>query len=140
MQRFPVVASATLALVACSSHHESSLESPADAADDGAITEGDGGGGDTLVTEPDQGLTPIYDFTSSAKKSIDMTMYELVDTTMTGILTKAAKAGVVVRVILDQNLEMMDNTPAYDALGAGGVQVHWANATYAATHQKTITV
>jgi phosphatidylserine/phosphatidylglycerophosphate/cardiolipin synthase-like enzyme len=35
---------------------------------------------------------------------------------------------------------MQGNTPAYDALTAGGVQVHWANAAYAATHQKTITV
>ena len=45
-----------------------------------------------------------------------------------------------VRVILDQNLEMSDNTTAYNALGAADVQVHWANPTYAATHQKTITV
>jgi phosphatidylserine/phosphatidylglycerophosphate/cardiolipin synthase-like enzyme len=77
---------------------------------------------------------------SSAKKTLDMTMYELVDTTATGLLTKAAKSGVTVRVILDQNLEKSSNTTAYDALSAGGVQVHWANPTYSATHQKTITV
>ncbi len=40
----------------------------------------------TLVTEPDQALTPIYNLLSSAKKSIDMTMYELSDTTVTTIL------------------------------------------------------
>ena len=71
-----------------------------------------------------------------------MTMYELVNTQVTSLLTGLAKKGVTVRVILDQNLEKSSNTTAYgpDALGSGGVQVHWANPTYSATHQKTITV
>jgi phosphatidylserine/phosphatidylglycerophosphate/cardiolipin synthase-like enzyme len=69
-----------------------------------------------------------------------MTMYELNDTTATGLLTTLHSNGVQVRVILDQNLEMSDNTDAYNALNAAGVDVHWANPTYAATHQKTITV
>ncbi len=105
-----------------------------------AGADGSGGPTITLITEPDQGMTPVYDFISSAKKTLDMTMYELDDTTATGLLLAAAKNGVTVRVILDQNLEMKDNTAAYDALGAGNVQVHWADPTYAATHQKTITV
>ncbi len=94
----------------------------------------------TLITEPGDGLTPIYDLVGSAKSTIDMTMYELVDTTMTGLLIDAAKSGVRVRVILDQNLEKSSNTTAYNALEAGKVQVHWANPTYSATHQKTITI
>ena len=94
----------------------------------------------TLVTEPDQGFTAIYDFLSSAKKSIDMTMYELNDPKVTAILTSAAARGVVVRVILDQNNEKASNTPAYNTLTAGKVAVHWANPAYACTHQKTITI
>src|SRR5579872_2116816 len=35
----------------------------------------------TLLTEPDEGLTSIYNLISSARKTIDMTMYELSDTT-----------------------------------------------------------
>jgi phosphatidylserine/phosphatidylglycerophosphate/cardiolipin synthase-like enzyme len=102
---------------------------------------GDAGSSDlTLIVEPDQGMTPIYDLIGSAKQTLDITMYDWTDTKATGLLTAAAKSGVKVRVILDQNLEMMTNTAAYDALGAGGVQVHWADPTYAATHQKTITV
>lgn len=87
-------------------------------------------------------MQPIYDFISSAKHDIDMTMYELVDPTVTGLLVTAAKNGVRVRVILDQNLEMSDNTPAYNALSAvgGNLTVHWANPVYSATHQKTITI
>jgi phosphatidylserine/phosphatidylglycerophosphate/cardiolipin synthase-like enzyme len=101
---------------------------------------GDAGTGLTLVTEPADGLTAIYDLVKSAKTSIDMTMYELEDTTLEGLLTAAAKNGVTVRVILDQNLEKSSNTGAYDTLSAGGVQMHWANPSYAATHQKTLTV
>lgn len=94
----------------------------------------------TLVTEPDLGLAPIYNLISSAKHTLDMTMYELTDTQAEQLLAQAASAGVAVRVILDQNLEKSSNTPAYDYLSAHGVQVHWANPKYAATHQKMITV
>jgi len=94
----------------------------------------------TLLTEPDQGLTAIYSLLSSAKKSIDMTMYELSDPQVTTILTTAAANGVTVRVILDQNNEKASNTPAYNTLTAGKVAVHWANPAYACTHQKTITI
>jgi cardiolipin synthase len=94
----------------------------------------------TLVTEPDQGLTPIYNLIASAKKSIDMTMYELTDVTVVDALANAAAAGLAVRVILDQNDEKTTNTPAYNSLQSKKVGVHWANPAYAVTHQKTITV
>ncbi|HEY1766356.1 MAG TPA: phospholipase D-like domain-containing protein [Terracidiphilus sp.] len=94
----------------------------------------------TLVTEPDEGLAPIYSLIASAKKSIDMTMYELTDITVTDALAKAAAAGVAVRVILDHNSEKISNTPAYNYLEANKVSVHWANPAYYVTHQKTITV
>lgn len=108
-----------------------------DASDDSS----DGGAAEpTLITEPDDGMTPVFAFLRTAKTSIDLTMYELEDSTVTGILTTAAKSGVTVRVILDQNLEKSRNTTAFNALTAGGVAAHWANSTYSATHQKTITV
>jgi len=94
----------------------------------------------TLLVEPDQGLTPIYSLIATAKKSIDMTMYELTDVTVMDALAKAAAGGVTVRVILDQNGEKMSNTPAYNYLTQHNVAVHWANPAYALTHQKTITV
>jgi cardiolipin synthase A/B len=133
------------AFVACSSKHSGETPDDADSHHEAGAT------GDavadaasaqilTLITEPDQTMTPIYNFVSSAKKSIDMTMYELEDSTFEGLLTTAAKNGVTVRVILDTNLEMSANTPAYNTLSAAGVQVHWAWTTYSATHQKTITI
>lgn len=94
----------------------------------------------TLVTEPDQGLTPIYNLISSAQNTLDMTMYELTDTQAEQLLAQAAASGVKVRVILDQNLEKHNNTTAYNYLAANNVEVHWANAKYSATHQKTVIV
>lgn len=94
----------------------------------------------TLVTEPDQGLTPIYTLMQSATKTLDMTMYELVDTQAEDILVQLAAKGVAVRVILDQNLESSHNQAAYDYLSGNGVTVVWANPTYSATHEKAIVV
>lgn len=94
----------------------------------------------TLVTEPDQGLATLYNLVNSAKHTIDMTMYELDDTTFEQYLANQAAAGVTVRVILDKNLEQSNNQAAYTFLNAHGVQAHWANPVYAATHQKTVTI
>jgi uncharacterized protein (TIGR03437 family) len=94
----------------------------------------------TLVTEPGQGLAAIYNLIGSAKSSLDMTMYEFNDPQAEQLLAQAVSSGVTVRVILDQNLEKSANTPAYNYLNSRGVQVHWANPVYSATHQKTITV
>jgi phosphatidylserine/phosphatidylglycerophosphate/cardiolipin synthase-like enzyme len=97
-------------------------------------------GTQTLVIEPDQGLNPIYNLISSAQSTIDMTMYELQDTTAQNLLCTAASKGVKVRVILDVNLEKSNNTTAYNQLSGCGVNVKWAWTTYSATHQKSILI
>jgi phosphatidylserine/phosphatidylglycerophosphate/cardiolipin synthase-like enzyme len=98
-----------------------------------------------VVVEPSRlgstsGMTPIYQFVKSARKSVDMTMYELVDPTMVNDLVADQRRRVKVRVILDTNRERSRNLPAFQALRAGGVRVVWADTSYEATHQKTITV
>ena len=97
-------------------------------------------GTQSLVIEPDQGLTSIYNLISSATSTIDMTMYELQDITAQNLLCSAAGKGVKVRVILDTNLEKSNNTSAYNQLHSCGVSVVWAYTKYHATHQKTITI
>lgn len=94
----------------------------------------------TLIVEPDQGLTPIYNLIQSATSSIDMTMYELVDTQAQSLLCQAAENGITVRVILDQNDEYSNNLSAYNQLQDCGANVVWAWTKYEATHQKTIVV
>jgi len=81
----------------------------------------------------------IDDFITSATKSVDMTMYELSDSTAVNDLIARHKAGVNVRVILDQAEKSTDQS-AYDALTGQGVGVAWSSPSFAYTHQKTITV
>lgn len=92
-----------------------------------------------LLIEPKNGIGPIYQLIDKARSSIDLTMYELEDTTAESDLAAAAARGVDVKVLLDQHLEKSRNTAAYDYLAAHKVHVHWAavGTTY---HQKTLTV
>ncbi len=81
----------------------------------------------------------IYDFINSATSSLDMTMYELQDTTAVNDLIARKQAGVNVRVILDQK-ETNTNTSAFNALQSAGVGVVYSSTAFVYTHQKTITV
>ena len=95
----------------------------------------------TLITEPGAGYQPIYDFISGAKKTIDMTMYQLSDPKAQDALRTAAKRGVRVRVLLNSDPEgeggTKANQAAYDDLNAAGVSVRWA-WTGTLWHQKSI--
>jgi phosphatidylserine/phosphatidylglycerophosphate/cardiolipin synthase-like enzyme len=94
-----------------------------------------------LVTEPDQGLTAIYNLIATATKSIDMTMYELTDVTVMDAFQGAAAKGIAVRVILNQSgSQKATNTPAYNFLLKNKCGVHWSNPAFSVTHQKTITI
>jgi hypothetical protein len=93
----------------------------------------------SLLILPDQGENAIYNFVNSATSSIEMTIYELKDTTLVNDLVNREKAGVNVRVILDQAHQSYDSA-AYTALTAGGVGVTYSSTSFTYTHQKTITV
>lgn len=97
----------------------------------------------TLIKLPDQGYQPVYDFIASANKTIDMTIYELEDTTAEAALIAAAQRGVTVRVILDSDASNGGsanmNQPAFDNLSANEVNVvySWPGVLW---HQKSIVV
>ncbi|MCX4745232.1 putative Ig domain-containing protein [Kitasatospora sp. NBC_01287] len=93
----------------------------------------------SLVILPDQGESAIYNFVNSATKSIDVTIYELRDTTLVNDLVAKEKAGIPVRVIMDAKQTSV-NSAAYSALSAGGVGVTYSSSAFVYTHQKTITV
>ncbi|HEY5336085.1 MAG TPA: phospholipase D-like domain-containing protein, partial [Mycobacteriales bacterium] len=94
----------------------------------------------TALIEPDDGYDTLYGWLGAATSSLDLTMYELVDVRAESVLEAAAARGVHVRVLLDQERERRANLPAYLALRAHGVQVHWASGRYAATHEKAFAV
>ncbi|GAB2714853.1 phospholipase D-like domain-containing protein [Kitasatospora kifunensis] len=81
----------------------------------------------------------IYNFINSATRTLDMTMYELSDTTAVNDLIQREQAGVTVRVILDRTRTTV-NDSAYNTLKNAGVGVVWSSSQFVYTHQKTITV
>jgi cardiolipin synthase A/B len=93
----------------------------------------------TLYTEPSQGFSPVYDLINGAKTSIDLTMYELEDSTAEKDLVAAEKRGVDVRVILDKREEYY-NSAAYNYLKNNGVHVVWSWSKYYYTHEKSMVV
>jgi cardiolipin synthase len=95
---------------------------------------------DALIVEPDDGMAPIYTLLSSPQRTLDMTMYELVDPTAESLLADDAARGVRVRLVLDSRLEHARNLAAYDFLRARGVEVAWSSERYFATHEKTFVI
>ena len=91
----------------------------------------------TLITEPAAGFGAVYRLIGRARRSIDLTMYELEDTTAEHDLAAAARRGVRVRVILDHH-EERHNLAAYRYLRAHRVAVVWSSPRYTYTHQKTL--
>ncbi|MGW1909963.1 phospholipase D-like domain-containing protein [Streptomyces sp. NPDC002076] len=81
----------------------------------------------------------IYDFIDSATSTLDMTMYELEDTTAVNDLIALKNKGVTVRVILDRQHQSANNS-AYTSLKNAGIGVVWSSSAFVYTHQKTITV
>lgn len=93
---------------------------------------------DTLIIEPGAGFSPVYRLITSARRSIDVTMYEFADTKAEAELAAAARRGVAVRVILDQREKSL-NQAAYRYLTGHRVKVAWSSPRFEYTHQKTIT-
>ncbi len=95
-----------------------------------------------VFPEADLSVTPLYALVNGAQKTLDMTMYELVDTTFSADLVAACKRGVKVRVILDSSSsEKTTNTPAYKQLNAAtGCSAVWSNPAFTNTHEKSFVV
>jgi cardiolipin synthase A/B len=138
-----VLAAATLALAGCkietsgsdlsSSGSGSTSGSAASAAPSGPTVAG------SLIIEPNAGFSAVYNLIAHAKSRVDLTMYELSDTTAESDLGAAAKRGVDVRVVLDRK-EKSSNDKAYDYLHSNRVKVVWSSSKYEYTHQKTLVV
>ncbi|MET8628040.1 phospholipase D-like domain-containing protein [Kitasatospora sp. NPDC004669] len=93
----------------------------------------------SAIVFPDQDHSVVDTFIGSATTSVDVTMYELRDTTAVNALIARQRAGVRVRVILDARHTSVNGT-AYNALKAAGVGVTYSSSAFVYTHQKTVTV
>ncbi|HUC01465.1 MAG TPA: phospholipase D-like domain-containing protein [Candidatus Paceibacterota bacterium] len=104
-----------------------------------------GGAGFSLVTEPDDGVTPVLAMIRSAARSVDLVMYELDDAQVESALAVDEARGVAVRVILGAGYDgtlstgpAAVNSAAYGYLRAHGVPVRWSPGYFSLTHQKSL--
>ena len=80
-------------------------------------------------TEPHAGYGFLDAAIEGAHRSIDVSMYELSDSTIERDLVAKARAGVSVRVLLNSDYDgRYENTAAATVLRAGSVDVAWAPA------------
>lgn len=87
----------------------------------------------------DYGFAQIHQQTATARRSIDMSMYELADPIEISDLIAARHRGVAVRIILDRAYSgQRVNAAAYARLTSADVPVHWAGGGI--FHIKTIVV
>jgi cardiolipin synthase len=94
----------------------------------------------TLAVEPEDQYNSVDQLMAGARRSIDMTMYELADPQSEALLVAAHRRGVAVRVLLDRdNSGATVNRAAYLLLEQAGVSVRWAPDGII-FHQKTVTV
>ena len=97
----------------------------------------------TIIVEPGDSGSALLSAISGAQRSVHMTMYILSSGAIRDALIARAKAGVEVKVILNQNFpsnNSIDNQTVYTALKAAGVQVVWAPSTFTYTHEKCIVI
>lgn len=97
----------------------------------------------TLITEPDDGMTPLISMIQEASTSVDLVMYELDDPNIENALYAAKKRGVAVRVLLNQGYygqQSPANEPAYQYFHSNNIPVKWSPSYFALTHQKTLIV
>jgi cardiolipin synthase A/B len=136
-----VLVTATLALAGCKIETSGSAVSSGSGAASGsavAVPSGPSQSG-PLIVEPNAGFSYVYYLITSARHSIDLTMYELSDRSAEEDLSQAAQNKVDVRVVLDHK-EKSTNEDAYDYLRTHGVKVVWSSSKYEYTHQKTLVV
>ncbi|MGO8872280.1 MAG: phospholipase D-like domain-containing protein [Acidimicrobiales bacterium] len=92
------------------------------------------------VVEPGEADRSVAALIAGARRTIDLTMYELDDPLIQSLLVGAHDRGVAVRILLDRaDAGSSVNRAAFGQLQAAGVPVRWASFSVV-LHQKTLTV
>jgi phosphatidylserine/phosphatidylglycerophosphate/cardiolipin synthase-like enzyme len=96
----------------------------------------------SIIVEPSDSGSALLTAINAAKKSVHMTMYLLTDTDLQNALIARHKAGVEVKVILNQHFPggASSNAESFSTLETAGVQVVWAPSAFAYTHEKTLVI
>ncbi len=115
---------------------------PADAGDDAQVEAATTTTAVQIIVEPSDNAQALLASIQAATTSIHMTMYLLTSSTFVNALIAKSKAGVEVKVVLNQSFPTTgtDNTAVFNQLQAAGVAVVWAPAAFNYTHEKAVIV
>jgi phosphatidylserine/phosphatidylglycerophosphate/cardiolipin synthase-like enzyme len=93
-----------------------------------------------IIVGPDDRGASLLAAIAAAQRSVHLTMYLLSSRDVLDALLAARARGVEVQVVLNRTIPggMAVNMPAYDALTAAGVEVHWAPSGFTFTHEKCV--
>lgn len=99
----------------------------------------------TLIVEPDDGRSLVLQLLGNAKKSIDLTIYEISDPQIMAALTAAQARKVAVRVLYNwysftDRMQQTDITPAIAALTKAGIACQKAPQQFEVTHEKAFVI
>jgi cardiolipin synthase A/B len=99
----------------------------------------------TLIVQPDDGRALVLDALNAAKKSIDLTIYQISDSQIMSALMSAQARGAAVRVIYNwysfpADMQQREIAPAIQALTKAGIQCKRAPPTFEETHEKAFVV
>jgi len=99
----------------------------------------------TLIVQPDDGRTLVLNALNAAKKSIELTIYEISDPQIMSALQAAKARGVAVRVIYNwysfpADMQQREITPAIQELTKAGIQCQQAPRTFEVTHEKAFVI
>ena len=92
-----------------------------------------------VVATPEAGEQPYLDALAAAQTSIDVEIYLMGYGGILDQLEAKARAGVAVRVILDQS-KIDTNQKYFDVLAAAGAEVKWSDPRFVYQHSKFILV
>jgi cardiolipin synthase A/B len=102
-------------------------------------------GSHTLIVQPDDGRTLVLNQLNAAKKSIDLTIYEISDDQIIAALKAAHSRKVKVQVIynwysFDTDDQQRNVTPIINELKAAGIQCKEAPKKFEVTHEKAFVI
>lgn len=138
---------AVLSLVAaCGSSHGTTGDGGGDGTTDAPAMTSDanvhGTSAISIIVEPDgNSASQLVSAINAATTSVNVTMYEMSNTSIINALKARAQAHVPVKVILDgSTMNKSFNTSAKTTLTTAGAQVVWSNPAFTYTHEKTIII
>lgn len=96
----------------------------------------------TVITMPNEGVTPILEAITGARRRITVKMFKLTSGVVQQALIEAHRRGVCVRVLLNPRRSdgSRANDEAFEIFQQAGLAVEWTSPDFYVTHEKSMVV